>query len=463
MDRTSSPVPAATNDGQDDPWRALFRRWFVEYNPLYLASATLVLGGLWLIARENAGNGSFAGIAAVGAVTELYALALIAAAAFLVRTGMRRAGVMLGLLVVLFQGDPMMRVEAYAFTGGGGGLLSAAWVVLFAVKLITLAAALELRLSRAALAVPTFGALALAATPHLLRELAPADRGAPVAIVVFAIGALGLWTVREVQSAVGFDVRGVRSVRGTWALWVALALAHVTYWGDAFGVDLVALAPVALLLATRFAGRERGVWALVVLALACALVVRPGSLSLIAAMSAVVLALRAWRTPIVAPPSEPPPRVEPPYRGSAPARPDALDAVPLPIARFARAERAAVVRLVTGALACAHLAGWSRDLSMLGAWPAHDLALDLALALGCAALAWRHRAVAVPLAPVTLVWAHLAHELGCSPSSIAQWGWASVIAGFALLGGGVLASLRLRRTTSVRALEPAQRGPNTAW
>jgi hypothetical protein len=45
---TPSPTPEA------DAWRRLMHRWFVEYNPLYLVSAMLVLGGIWLLSREAA-------------------------------------------------------------------------------------------------------------------------------------------------------------------------------------------------------------------------------------------------------------------------------------------------------------------------------------------------------------------------------------------------------------------------
>ena len=43
---------------EDTYWRRLLHRWLVEYNPLYLLSATLVLGGMILTSRGLAREGS---------------------------------------------------------------------------------------------------------------------------------------------------------------------------------------------------------------------------------------------------------------------------------------------------------------------------------------------------------------------------------------------------------------------
>lgn len=427
---------SSTEVTAEDPLRALVHRWFVLYNPLYLGSATLVLCGLWLIAREASSSASIASVAGVGATAELYALALIGTAAWLARSGMRRAAAMLGLIAVVYQGDVMMRTEAAAFLPGGA-LLSCAWALLFPIKLVALARALELRLSRSALAVPALGALALAALPHLIRDLAPASRTAPVALAVFAIGALGLWTRREIESVNGFDVRAVRAIRATWALWSALALAHVLYWTAAFGVDPVVLLLVSMLLATRFAHREPQVWALSACALGASFVLAPGALWLVAAMTCATLLLRALRAPVIAPPP-PPARNETPYRGVSP-----LDPCELPIARFARADRAVASRLFLGALAAAHLACWSHGYGRGLAFPPHSLALDALFTIAAVALAWRHRS-ALPVVPIALLHLHLARELGFVPRSAGAWGWCAVAGGFALLAIAAFVSSRAR-------------------
>jgi hypothetical protein len=69
-------------------WERLFRRWFIEYNPLYLLSAGCVLVGASELS-EGLAHSIYSGVA-VAAVAELYAWALIGSAAFLVRVELRR-------------------------------------------------------------------------------------------------------------------------------------------------------------------------------------------------------------------------------------------------------------------------------------------------------------------------------------------------------------------------------------
>ena len=57
-------------------WRDRTHRWFVEYNPLYFASAMCVFAGVWLVS-EGLPVDRFASKAAVVAVTEAYQLLLI--------------------------------------------------------------------------------------------------------------------------------------------------------------------------------------------------------------------------------------------------------------------------------------------------------------------------------------------------------------------------------------------------
>ena len=52
MDSTPPEVPAATPPSERDAFfQRLFYRWFIQYNPLYLVSAALVLAGCSLWAR----------------------------------------------------------------------------------------------------------------------------------------------------------------------------------------------------------------------------------------------------------------------------------------------------------------------------------------------------------------------------------------------------------------------------
>jgi hypothetical protein len=53
---------SAHPETREDPLRALLVEWFVTYNPLPLASAALVLGGLWIASRELAHRGDLPGV-----------------------------------------------------------------------------------------------------------------------------------------------------------------------------------------------------------------------------------------------------------------------------------------------------------------------------------------------------------------------------------------------------------------
>ena len=92
-------------------WQRLSYRWFVEYNPLYLLSAALVLGGVTLVTRGLANSASAFELVGVGAIPELYAALLIAGAALLTRAGTRRPAVLLALIAILYQGDLTLHTE----------------------------------------------------------------------------------------------------------------------------------------------------------------------------------------------------------------------------------------------------------------------------------------------------------------------------------------------------------------
>lgn len=446
------PDPGPSRSGAS----ALLHEWFVEYNPAYLFSAALVLAGLTLVSLDLAEDVAFAGLG-VAAVAEVYALALIASAAFLRRVGLRRVAVMVGLLAALYQCDLTMHVETSAYLGRAGAVAACAWVALFALKLRLLAAALELRLSRSALLVPTLGAAGLALLPQLFRDLAPDARTTATALVGFAVGATALWTSRHVTSAVGFDYRGRRAVRGTWLMWAGGALLHVAYWCVELGIEPWGLVPAAALLTTRWLRRERAVWALAVLTLALVALTDAPSLPFTALMVAIALALRALRAP-----SEPVPAaaapLEPPYRGAGRPPVAEITADAMPGTSFGPADRAARERLLVGAISSLHLAAWT-TLAPGGLWCPHLLVLDGPLVIGCAIAAWRLRSWQ-PIVPLAPLGAHLVVQLGwvTAPRGVAQWGMASIALGFAMLGAGLAASWRaqrpphdLRRSTSTPA------------
>jgi len=71
-------------------WKRLFHRWFIQYNPLYLLSAALVLRGVYLLSEGWVHTGRVYAMLGVPAIAELYAWALIAGAAIAMRVGLRR-------------------------------------------------------------------------------------------------------------------------------------------------------------------------------------------------------------------------------------------------------------------------------------------------------------------------------------------------------------------------------------
>jgi len=419
--------------------RALLHRWLVEYNPVYLCSAALVLFGLTLIARALAQNDSVWSMLAVPMLAELYALALIGAAAFLVRIGHRRPAAMLGLLAVLYQGDLTMNVELAVYLEVVGKLAAATWVLLFALKLRALGWALQLRLSRSALLVPMGAALGLAVLPHLLSHAAPAARSAAVALWLFGIGSAAVWTKREVTSAVPWDVRGRRCVRAAWAMGAALALSHSGYWAVSWNFDVMPIALAVPFLATRWMRREREVWGVVGTTLVIVAVVAPWCFFIAALMACVTLALHATRDQLMRNAVSTVARAEPPYRSDHALHAEAPS--------FAwEVDPRATARLLIGAVVSAYLAVWTVRWQG-GAPPLHWLWLDAALVLACVGVAL-HRRRRLLLAPLTPILLHTAAQRGwiSEPQGSLEWGIAATSAGFVSLLGAVWGTWRLGRT-----------------
>src|SRR5262245_6305543 len=111
---------------RDGLWQRLLHRWFIEYNPLYLVSAALVLLGVNQLSPELKQEGSF-GMLVGAAIAELYAWALIAGAALLTRIDLRRPAVMLALLCALYQCDLTLHSETCAYLGTTGVVAASAW------------------------------------------------------------------------------------------------------------------------------------------------------------------------------------------------------------------------------------------------------------------------------------------------------------------------------------------------
>ncbi|RYZ66083.1 MAG: hypothetical protein EOP08_05615, partial [Proteobacteria bacterium] len=235
----------------DDRWRALLHRWFVQYNPFYLVSAMLVLAGLNLVSRGFVQAGSEHGALVVAALSDLYAVSLVGGTALLVRSGQRRSAVMLAMLAIVYQGDPMLHTETCVLLGAVGWLAGAAWFVAFMLKLVALGHALRVRIAPRTLVTATVGALGVWLGPQLLPLVGPAQRGVLVALFVTVLGASCPRGAREtLVSRDGLDAWGhvvlARSVRVAWSVCALLLAVHVAFWSNQIELELL---PVGVALA----------------------------------------------------------------------------------------------------------------------------------------------------------------------------------------------------------------------
>lgn len=159
------------------------------------------------------------------------------------------------------------------------------------------------------------------------------------------------------------------------------------------------------------------------------------SFSVSAAMAALLLALRAFRQPVVTPVGGVVERAVRPYRtcetGAARA-PDVSGWT------FSVLHRKALERQLVAAGCCAYLALWNLFWSG-GPWHSHVLVLDVALGLVLVVAWWQFR-VRVAAVPLGLLMAHVAFDqrLIPLPSTRFEWGVAAVVMGFSLLGGSLL-------------------------
>ncbi|RLB51141.1 MAG: hypothetical protein DRJ42_17430 [Deltaproteobacteria bacterium] len=435
-------VPPAPSEGTR--LNALLHRWLVEYNPMYLLSAALVFGGLTLVSYEVSTGDSVWAHFGTPAIAELYAFALIGGAAFLVRLGHRRPAAMLGLLAVLFQGDLMLHVETCSYLGLTGMVASGAWLLLFFAKLYLLGRALELRFSRSAVLVAALGALGLAVLPHVFRVVEPGTRSILVALWLFGLGTTAAWTTRNVESAVGWDVRGRRCVHGAWALLAVLALGHALFWSSSYHFGFgFGIAPAAVpLVAARYARRESLVWLSVSLTVLAVMWIAPHETWVVALMAAMTLFLAATRARLEHRTRIVEPRRAPPYRSY-----DPLHSTSMVMVHDLRPN--ARPRLFVGTALALYLAVWSAGWTG-GALPEHHLWLDalVGVALLAASRRWHRPMLLAPLVPVVV---HLTGQRGWvpEPTTALEWGATCIGAGFVMLFSSLAASWWFGRTVAI--------------
>jgi hypothetical protein len=429
----------------DDSWRRLLHRWLVEFNPIYLLSAALVLFGMFLVSKGLGQSAGLVGPIGVAAIAELYAVLLVGGAALLTRIGQRRPAVMLALIAMLYQCDLTLHTETCANLGGAGAAAAIAWLVLFGGKLRALVWALRLRVSREAMATLLTGGAGVAAMPFLLPRMDDRAGGALVALWLCAL--VIAHRDAAVTSLVDLDAWGQtvlrRSVRGSWTIASVLLALHVLFWGHSALLHLGPVMALVPLLATRWIRRERPVWVATLGVLLVVAIQAPSSFAVTALVAAIMLADRARvaaRTPDesvavrMATPG--------PYRAIDGATPEVSVLEPEPVVPGGRA---AAMRLLTGAALALYLSAWTASWTG-GPWPAHIITLDVVAAAVVVFVVSRHR-VRIALAPLSVGALHglCSARIVAAPHSLVGWGGAALALGFALLLGSLAASYFLRQ------------------
>ncbi len=446
MSHSQEAVGASARDPGDDGWSALLHRWFVHYNPLYLASAMLVLVGLTLVSRGLVEHGSKASLLWVALLAEVYAWSLVGGAALLVRVGQRRPAVWLALLAFVYQMDLTLHTQTCAALGVVGVAPAALWLASFVGKLATLARAMRVRVAPRALATATLAATGLAVLPFTFYRLDPATIGHLLAGLVLGLGAcLPRQLAASTTSLDPLDAWGqtvLRRVnRAAWGIGGALLAMHLAFWSveTSCGLGRPAIALVALVAARRL--DERGLWVVVAGSLGLVALVGPAHLAALSLLWTLALTLRAFSVRSVAPAGHAAaPATEPAYRGAH----DAPGGTTAPDAQLVTVSPAERRRLLTGALATGYAALWMHGWHG-GALPAHVWMIDLTVVAAGLLMAWRlgARLVLVVLATV-LGHATTSAGLVPAPRSLVEWGAASLVLGFAMLFAGLAVTYRLR-------------------
>jgi len=259
---------------RDSGWRSFVHRAFVEYNPLYFASALCFLAGVFLVARELPKD-AFASKAGIVASTEAYQFLLIAASAILLRAGLKRPAALLGLTCLVFMLDVAMNGERMLSHVGLLSLapgmrarlavpVSVTLAVLGPVKLGLLAVVFRLRSARGMLAVSGLALLAMPLLPYLTELVEPTRRQSVYLAMVWLGAPLLAWActpaARRWTSAWMEDAgepRFERIARVAPILLAGMFIAHGFLWSFIASLSLTpALAAPYLLAFSGLAARR---------------------------------------------------------------------------------------------------------------------------------------------------------------------------------------------------------------
>lgn len=381
------------------PLRAILEEWFIRYNPFYLASAGLTLSGAWQLSMGIAELQWNDGRLLPAAILGVYQLLLAVGAILVVNHDAVRPAVILSLVQTLFIVDPTFQNVLIALHAPRvvGVAAAAASLGVFVIVAGALLRALRLQISKPSLAIMFLATAGITLGPHLLDagRVARADAFLGLATSGVAIAvALRRWPIRidagsEDEWTNTVARRASRYLNAFWPLAFAM---HLVAWCSVFDIAvdsrLFIVCAVGVMVAAR---EEAGVW-----------------------IGAVVGMVIALSNPPLFPTS-------------------ALIIAALLVARW---RLGMSYRLALGAV----LAGWAAAMVWRpdsAPWP------TIAAAILIAALAWRHRQLA--LCAVILVLAYVT-EWGSAELDAMGRGVVLLVGGFALLGVGVATSLYLSST-----------------
>lgn len=389
-------------------------RWFVQYNPMFTASALCVLGGVFLLARAL---GDDAALALTG-VLELYQWLLIGVAALLYRRLLeRRPAVILGVIELALLVDPTLQLSVLATAGQHLG--TAVWLVCFAAKIHALAWAFRLRTSASARWLP-IGAAAVVALIPGVRVADVVDAGALRFILAGAVFVLG-WAAATwrptIESRLALSEHGLmmfpRLVRAAAFACVGGFVYQACNASLAEGLHTLLPSAGALFFVVVAKTKGDALW--LSAAVGTALCVAGGG----SHAAGVALAL------------------------------------PLVFIALLLASRTNPPRVLVAAVACgfATMLGVLRQEHMLSSTPLLVSLAALASVPLVVVLVKRAAWSALPaLVAVQVVWTRLA-GFDVQPHGPGQWGALLLVAGFALLPLGVVAHRRLSRILDAAAFD----------
>ncbi len=223
--------------------RRVFARWFVQYNPLYFASALCILVGIYLVSTEMQGLRWHSERLLLVGVLETYQALVLAGAALLLHAGQRRPAVILALLELPFLCDWTFQTEALSTLARVGAWASAAWVVFAVAKALVLLRLFRVRLRPVGAVVLLGGLGYVAALPQVLAAVT-APFGAHLAgtwALALLLGALAGFR-QVVGCFLVLDEWGRtverRALRAAGFIGAGLGLLHLAAAASQFGVRL---------------------------------------------------------------------------------------------------------------------------------------------------------------------------------------------------------------------------------